>query len=243
MRQNIYDDEGFFDEYGKLSRSIYGLEGAAEWGSMERMLPGLDGLDVVDLGCGYGWFCRDARKKGARGVLGIDISGRMLDRAREMTSDEGIVYRREDLEMLQLEEDRYDLAYSSLTLHYISDLKKLTETVYRSLRPGGRFVFSVEHPIYTARKRAGWVVDGGERMWGVNSYQLEGWRTTDWLGREVRKQHRQIGTYVNTLIGSGYVIGHVEEWGPTEEQVSKNALLGEERERPMFLLIWAGKSL
>lgn len=151
MAQNIYDDEKFFDEYGKLDRSVRGLGGAAEWDSMERMLPKLDGQEIVDLGCG--WFCRYARKEGARSVLGIDISGRMLDKAREMTEDEGIVYRQEDLGMLKLEEKRYDLAYSSLTLHYISDVKRLMETVYRSLRPGGRFVFSVEHAIYTAPRR------------------------------------------------------------------------------------------
>lgn len=68
----------------------------------------------------------------------------------------------------------------------------------------------------------------------MNCYQLEGWRT-------VRKRHRQVGTYVNELIERGYVIGRVEEWGPTLSQVEENALLGEERERPMFLLVWARK--
>ena len=40
-------------------------EGAPEWPDLEAMLPPLSGLRVLDLGCGYGWFCRWARAAGA----------------------------------------------------------------------------------------------------------------------------------------------------------------------------------
>ena len=46
------------------------------------MLPAMDGINVVDLGCGFGWFCRWARERGAAHVLGLDVSERMLERAR-----------------------------------------------------------------------------------------------------------------------------------------------------------------
>jgi hypothetical protein len=75
----------------------------------------------------------------------------------------------------------------------------------------------------------------------VNSYQAEGRRVTNWLGEGVIKQHRMIGTYLNLLIEHGFIITHVEEWGPTPQQIVENPSLDEEKERPMILLISAQK--
>jgi 2-polyprenyl-3-methyl-5-hydroxy-6-metoxy-1,4-benzoquinol methylase len=58
MTQNIYDDPGFFQGYSQMARSIDGLDAAPEWPALRAMLPPMQGLKVVDLGCGYGWFCR-----------------------------------------------------------------------------------------------------------------------------------------------------------------------------------------
>lgn len=57
------------------------------------MLPELAGKRVLDLGCGYGWFCRAARDLGAADVVGIDLSAKMLARAAELTRDATIRYR------------------------------------------------------------------------------------------------------------------------------------------------------
>ena len=81
MTQNIYDDEDFFREYSRLPRSVAGLDAAPEWPALRALLPDLDGLTVVDLGCGFGWFCRWVREQGAASVLGIDASEKMLARA------------------------------------------------------------------------------------------------------------------------------------------------------------------
>jgi trans-aconitate methyltransferase len=64
------------------------------------MLPDLTGKSVIDLGCGYGWFCRAARELGASDVTGVDISEKMLARAAELTADPQIHYQRSDLESL-----------------------------------------------------------------------------------------------------------------------------------------------
>ena len=58
MAQNIYDNPAFFEGYARLPRSVQGLDGAPEWPALKGMLPDLTGKSVVDLGCGYGWFCR-----------------------------------------------------------------------------------------------------------------------------------------------------------------------------------------
>src|SRR5579859_4498647 len=98
MTQNVYDNPEFFAGYSNLGRSIHGLDGAAEWPVLRGMLPDMRGLRVVDLGCGFGWFCRWAREQGAANVLGLDVSENMLARARSDTADTTIVYERADLE-------------------------------------------------------------------------------------------------------------------------------------------------
>ena len=242
LTQNIYDDDAFFAGYSGLKRSVEGLDGAPEWPSLRKLLPDLNGTQIVDLGCGFGWFCRWAREQGAAQVLGLDVSEKMLTRARAMTTDPAIVYRRGDLETLALPANGFDLVYSSLALHYVVNFSGLVAQVHHALRAGGRFVFSVEHPIYTAPSNPGWSKDaGGRRTWPIDNYQGEGARTTDWLAKGVVKQHRTIGTTLNALIASGFTLTHVEEWGPTAKQIATQPELAVERERPMFLLVAARK--
>lgn len=240
MTQNIYDNPAFFEGYSQLGRSVEGLAGAAEWPSLRAMLPELKGLRVVDLGCGYGWFCRYAREQGAADVLGLDVSEQMLARARSMTSDAGIRYERADLEHLDLPPASFDFAYSSLTLHYIADLAGLLSTLHRALVPGSRFVLSIEHPIYMAPTSPDWETDAeGRRIWPLDRYSEEGERTTDWLAKGVVKQHRTMGTLLTLLIRAGFTLDHVEEWSPTDAEIAAHPDWAPERDRPMFLLIGA----
>jgi SAM-dependent methyltransferase len=144
------------------------------------------------------------------------------------------------LEGIDLAEGAFDLAYSSLVLHYLADLGRLLAQVHRALARGGRFVFSAEHPVYTAPSRPGWVVDAeGRRTWPLDRYSFEGPRAVEWLGARVLKHHRTIGTTLTLLVRAGFVVEHVEEFAPTVEQVAADPALAEECERPMFLLLAA----
>ncbi|MGF6192820.1 class I SAM-dependent methyltransferase [Serratia sp. 2723] len=238
MSQNIYDNQTFFDGYAQLSRSVQGLDGAPEWPTIRSILPDLQDKKVVDLGCGYGWFCRSAREQGAAQVLGMDLSEKMLGKAKEMTEDPAIEYRQQDLEALQLPVASFDVVYSSLTLHYIEDLGKLFATVYQALVNGGEFIFTAEHPIYTAPKHQGWLVDeAGQKSWPINGYQQEGQRISNWLAEGVIKQHRMLGTYINLLVQQGFTIRYLNEWGPSAQQIADNPALDEEKERPMIFIL------
>jgi SAM-dependent methyltransferase len=240
MSQNIYDDPEFFAGYSCLPRSVGGLASAPEWHALRAMLPDVRGLRVVDLGCGFGWFCRWAREQGATEVLGIDLSEKMLARARSVTSDSAITYLQADLATHELPAGRFDLAYSSLAIHYLQDVTRFFSEVRRALVPGSHFVFSTEHPIFTASRNARWSSDADGRLtWPVDSYLAEAPRTTEWFTPGVVKYHRTLGTTLNALIGAGFTITHVEEFGPTLAQIADNPDLAKERERPMFLLVSA----
>lgn len=241
MPQNIYDDDSFFAGYATLSRSQKGLDGAGEWPALRALLPPMPNLRVVDLGCGYGWFCRWAREQGAATVLGLDLSEKMLARAAADTADPAITYRRADLSRLALPPAAFDLAYSSLTLHYLENLPTLFATVHASLVPGAAFVFSTEHPLYTAPTHPAFTTTDGRRTWPLDRYLDEGPRTTNWFAPGVIKQHRTIATYVTTLLAAGFTLAALEEWGPTAAQIAENPGWASERDRPPFLLVAARK--
>jgi SAM-dependent methyltransferase len=240
VAQNIYDDEDFFVAYSGLRRSVEGLDGAPEWPMLCSMLPPMAGCRVVDLGCGFGWFCRWAAEAGAVSVLGIDLSENMLARAAAEPHNDRITYQRQDLDDGDLPVAAFDVAYSSLTLHYLADLGRFMASVHRSLAAGGVFVFSVEHPIYTAPATPAFITDDSSRVsWPVNQYLVEGPRITDWLAPGVEKHHRTIATYLSLLRDTGFVLENLCEWGPTAEQVAQVPEWSVEIERPQFLLIGA----
>ena len=240
LTQNIYDTPAFFENYSRLNRSVEGLAGAPEWPALRALLPDLNGLKIVDLGCGFGWFCRWACEQGAAQVVGLDVSEKMLTQAATANAGANITYARADMERLNLPQASFNVVYSSLALHYIKHLPGLLNNLHDAILPGGRLVFSIEHPVYMAPRDPRWLVDSdGRKSWPVDSYLREGRRTTDWLAKGVIKQHRTIGTTLNLLIGTGFIITHVEEWGPTMRQVAAKPELAQERERPMFLLISA----
>lgn len=241
MSQNIYDDEDFFNNYAQLLRSQEGLKGAPEWPDLEALLPDLTGKNVADLGCGYGWFCRAARQKGAAEVRGFDLSEKMLEKARSFGTDPAIIYKRADLETLELPEAHFDLVYSSLALHYVADLAGLFRRIFTALKSGGSLVFSMEHPIYTAPLRQQWEMRNGELTWPLNNYLNEGERRTNWLADGVIKQHRMESTILNLLIETGFTLKHLNDWGPGPEVLRVEPELARERERPAFLLVKAAR--
>jgi 2-polyprenyl-3-methyl-5-hydroxy-6-metoxy-1,4-benzoquinol methylase len=173
MAQNIYDDETFFAGYIQLPRQVLGP-------SFRSLIPDVRGATVLDLGCGFGWLCRWAREKGAKEVRGVDVSENMLSKARDFPQDPAITNLRADLETLELPPSTYQVVYSSLTLHYLKNLSAVVAQVYKTLSPGGSFVFSVEHPIYTSPRSPKFVQDPeGHSVWLLDAYLTEGPRTTN----------------------------------------------------------------
>src|SRR5690242_19405466 len=170
MKQNKYDDSSFFANYSQMARSIGGLEAAGEWPVFRELLPNLRDKRVLDLGCGFGWHCRYAREQQARSVVGVDLSEKMIARARESTHDVAIEYRQLAIEDIAFSAEVFDVVISSLALHYVQHFDLVCQKVHYCLVPNGNFVFSVEHPIFTALAAQDWYYDqNGERLhWPID---------------------------------------------------------------------------
>ena len=91
MSQNIYDDTEFFRGYKALRDEKAGLNEALEQPAMDSLMPDVRGLDILDMGCGAGDLCRTVSRRGARSVVGVDVSRNMLELARS-DSPEGVQF-------------------------------------------------------------------------------------------------------------------------------------------------------
>lgn len=243
MKQNIYDDTDFFESYGKMPRSVDGLNSAGEWHVLKNMLPDFKGKSVLDLGCGYGWHCIYAKEQGAERVIGIDLSQKMIDKAKENSKNLSIDYYQMPVEDIDFKEEQFDVIFSSLTFHYIENLEAVFRKINRFLKKGGSFVFSMEHPVFTSIAEQDWFTneDGSRLHWPVDHYQEEGIRQTNFLGHKVIKYHRTVASIINTVINSGFGIQQISEPKPSEEIIEKYAEMKDELRRPIFIMVSAFK--
>lgn len=245
MKQSKYDDNDFFESYGKMPRSIDGLNSAGEWYVLRKMLPDFKGKNVLDLGCGYGWHCIYAKRQGAENVIGIDLSKKMIDKAKDNSKDLGIDYKQMAIEDIDFETEQFDVVISSLAFHYLKDLKTVFGKINRTLKKGGSFVFSMEHPVFTSRAEQDWFTDENEKRlhWPIDNYQDESKRKAQFLGHEVTKYHRTLETIINTVIQSNFDIIEISEPKPSEEILIKYPEMKDEMRRPIFIIISAIKKL
>lgn len=242
MKQNKYDDSEFFDQYAQMPRSKYGLKAAGEWHVFESLLPVLKGKKVLDLGCGYGWHTKYIATQGAKEVIGIDISKKMIEKAQEINSDPKVTYLTGALEDMEFKAQEFDVIISSLTIHYIKDYNQLVAKVYDYLVDDGIFLFSAEHPIFTASGKQDWNYDEDGKIvdFPIDNYSYEGVRDTSFLGLDVIKYHRTMATYLNTLIEHQFNIVAVAEPTPPDNMLDIPGMKDEKR-RPMMLIIKAQK--
>jgi predicted TPR repeat methyltransferase len=97
---------------------------------------------VADVGCGTGQ-CGPAVRPWARTLVGVDLSPKMLDRARERGCYDELVHE-EATAFLAARPGAFDLVVCADTLVYFGDLGQVFAVAARSLAPGGRFIATLE---------------------------------------------------------------------------------------------------
>jgi SAM-dependent methyltransferase len=114
-----------------------------------RLLGDVRDVDVLEIGCGAAQCARWLRTEGAR-VVGVDLSAAQLAAARALDERTGVRVPVvvADAAALPFPNGSFDMACSAFgALPFVADVSAVLTEVHRVLRTGGRFVFSVSHPI------------------------------------------------------------------------------------------------
>ncbi len=134
---------------------------------MFELLGDLSGKSVLDLACGEGFFTRFVKQKGAARVVGMDLSEKMIELARqeESRSPLGIEYRVQDACSVEPPDEPFDIVTAGYLLNYAStraELLAMCRSISSCLKPGGRFVSVNNNPAqprehFAASRKYGFV--------------------------------------------------------------------------------------
>jgi SAM-dependent methyltransferase len=187
----------------------------------EQILPlaaeHLAGCDeVLDVGTGEGQVARLALRGGAVRVVGVDpTAAQVVEAARR---GGGAHYLRAGAAALPFAAGRFDAVVACLVFEHIEDVDEAIAEVARVLRPGGRFLFFLNHPLLQT-PGSGWiddqVLDPPEQYWRIGPYLTEAVTIEEVeLGVHIRFVHRPLSRYVNTLAAEGLLLTRMVEPAP-----------------------------
>jgi SAM-dependent methyltransferase len=200
--------------------------------------------DVLDVGTGEGQIARLACSGGSERVIGVDPTrAQVVEAARR---GGGPIYTRADAAALPLTAESFDAVVACLVFEHITDVDDAIREVARVLRPGGRFLFFLNHPLLQTPS-SGWiddhVLDPPEQYWRIGPYLIE-----DLTIEEVEKDvfipfiHRPLSRYVNALGDAGLVLRRMLEPSPPPGFLARAAEYGSAATIPRLLVLVSEKA-
>lgn len=216
-----------------------------------RILGDVSGKNILDLGCGQGYFCRKLASCGAI-VSGVDVSPELIEKASKRSLDEGLKIRyvvspAEDL--FSCANQSEDIVLSVLATQNMRELDRVISEVKRILRPDGRFVFILNHPAFRVPQDSDWYFNPENKKQGrvVTKYMSEASVKIDMHPGSTQKTftysfHRPLQVFVKWLAKNNMAITKLEEWishknsaeGPRKDSENKAR-----KEIPLFMCIEA----
>jgi len=200
---------------------------------------------VVDIGTGEGQLARLAAAGGAGSVVGLDPTWAQLAVAR--TRGGGPTLVRASAAHLPLASASFDAAVACLVFEHIVEVDAALAEVGRVLRPGGRFLFFLNHPLLQS-PGSGWIddhiLDPPEQYWRIGAYLVE-----DHSLQEVDQGilipfiHRPLSRYVNALARVGLVIRRLDEPAPPAGFLDRAEEYAAAATIPRLLFILAEKEI
>ena len=196
--------DDYLEEHGAFlgdARFVWGPEGLSEAGA--GLLGDVSGRRVLEIGCGAAQCSRWLLAAGAEPV-GLDLSAAMLGRGRQIGAATALVVPlvQADATHLPFASSAFDVACSAYgALPFVADSSRVMREVARVLRPGGRWVFSVTHPVRWSfadnSGPAGLVAR--DSYWDRTPYVEEGPRGQ----ASYVEHHRTMGDRVREIVAAG----------------------------------------
>jgi SAM-dependent methyltransferase len=203
--------------------------------SMRKFLGEVRGLKVLDAGCGPGILADYLATQGAD-VTAFDVSPKMLEFAGVRVGGRVKLVLASMTEPLTFAASgEFDLVASSLAIDYVKDWSVPLGEFHRLLKPGGRIVLTVSHPV------AAYQYYKPPFVTGVHYVETK-WKTLDGEKVVMPDYYRSFDEMINPIIAAGFVLRRVADTLPAEALKAKDAAAYERyRHQPPFLCLEAQK--
>lgn len=222
-----------------------------------EMLPEIDGLSGLDVGCGEGHNTRLLVERGAR-VTAIDVSDVFLEHARDSEEREPlhIEYLGASALRLPFSSAAFDFVTGIMSFMDIPETDRALAEIYRVLKPAGFLQFSIIHPCFkTSRRRRLHDENGSTYAVEVSDYfqTLHGDvvellfsgvppEVRDGLPTfKVPRFTRTLSQWLNLVMEKGFLLERVEEPRPSDEVVREHPKLRVAQVVACFLHVRARK--
>ena len=237
--KNVYDNQSFFEYYQNTRSLEVNANNLIENPIMKSMLPDVAGKTILDLGCGDGNMDAYFLQKGAKSILGIDISQKMIAEAKRNYQNPNLDFRVLQMEDISSINQKFDIVYSSLAFHYVEDMDKLLSDIQNLLNENGILIFSQESPLSTSV-----VIDdpnmknkmdiNGKKYFLLSDYCNEGVRNNYWSGIQVTKYHRTYITMFKLITKNNFeIIDWVDSYA-SEEAIRLCEKYKHQKDKPYF---------
>jgi 2-polyprenyl-3-methyl-5-hydroxy-6-metoxy-1,4-benzoquinol methylase len=229
------------------------IESGADWYRLEVHGPALlaacgevRGRFALDLGCGQGYFTRQLARSGAA-VIGVDLSDALVDlaRAHEQREPLGATYHALSAAEVGTRwvEGQFDLVTSCMAVQDMADVAAVLRGAFEVLRPNGRMVFSVPHPLTDLARRE-WERDPEGRKLALRlaGYFESGPASCDWSMPRLSYHwdtpcwRHTFGEWSALIADAGFLVRRMHEPRPTPEQVERRPELMDCAIAPYFLV-------
>ena len=200
------------------------------------MLPNVEGLAGIDIGCGEGHNTRLLAKRGAK-VTAVDISEVFMRFAREAEDNEplGIDYRLASAVELPFADASFDFATGFMSFMDIPETERVFTEAYRVIKPGGFLQFSITHPCFDTPHRRN-LRDIHRRTYAIevgDYFRDRNGEIDEWLFKAAPAEEkkdlpkfriprftRTLSYWLNMIVNSGFQLEYVHEPRPSDETVA-----------------------
>lgn len=173
---------------------------------------------ILEVGTGEGQVARAMAAVHGATVVGVDPTANQIAEAARRGG--GVEYHRAGAEDLPFEEASFDAVVCCLVFEHIDAVDAALAEVARVLRPGGRFVFCLNHPLLQT-PGSGWIddqmIDPPEQYWRIGPYLLEQAVVEEVeKGVHIRFVHRPLSRYLNAMADVGLMLERMIEPAPPQ---------------------------